>query len=58
MKRSHEDDHKDDDRSDLKRRRGDGPHIELRLLLASKVSSENCILTHLPLDKMAAISQT
>jgi len=41
MKRPHEDDEEDvsrsqEDSSDLKRRRGDGPHIELRLLLASK----------------------
>ncbi len=30
-----------EDSTTLKRRRGDGPHVELRVLLASKVNTSN-----------------
>ena len=33
----YEQDHGDNDRHEMKRRRGEGPHVELRMLLQSKV---------------------
>ena len=47
MKREHDDDEYDDG-GDNKRRRGDGPKVEFRFLLASKVSMPNLLECTLP----------